>query len=35
MERLNGIIRNNMSELKDFQTKYSKLESNLSEYRNI
>lgn len=32
---MNGIIRNNMNEVKDYQTKYSRLESTITEYKNI
>lgn len=35
IERLNGIIRGNINQLKDYQTKYNRLESTISEYRNI
>jgi cell shape-determining protein MreC len=32
---LNGLIRNNNNELKDNQIKYQRLESTISEYKNI
>lgn len=35
IERLNGLIRNNVNEIKDFQIRYSRLESTIGEYKNI
>jgi peptidoglycan hydrolase CwlO-like protein len=35
IERLNGIIRNNNNEIRDGQIKFQRLESTISEYRNI
>ena len=35
IERLNGLMRNNINEIKDFQTRYSRLESTIAEYKNI
>lgn len=35
IERLNNIIRNNSNELRDFQTRYSKLETSLQDYRSV
>lgn len=35
LERLNGLLKNQSGELNDFRVRYSKLESSVSEYRNI
>lgn len=35
IERLNSLIRNNVNEIKDFQIRYSRLESTIGEYKNI